>query len=194
MKTALRQVFPLIVSMLPLAAKASWQDGQAFSHSTEDKGMPLEVSEMKSQDGFSTQFWLIRDDHLATRWFQLDLHKLKAVTATRKYNPVLLALFFVNAGSREAFVGYQGRVQKIKMCNVTFDLKVIRPDGVVDNHPGLPVLQGEAPAPYLIKIAQAKVKITFDIEPIGVYKIKVVVHDHLRKVDIALERSLTVME
>ena len=185
-----------LLSALLLSPSGSWAslwDGNPFSTDNPKKLEP-QISELRTKNGFGAQFWLIQDDRSAIRWFQLNIRDLNPVSATRKDNPVAVALFFVNAGEQEAFVRQSRRVSKMKVNNVTYDLKVVRPDGVVDNHPGLPAWKGEAPSPYLLKIAQAKAVITFDIEPPGKYKILVTVHDHIRKVNLELERTLMVNE
>ena len=187
-------LIPFLALTFVLTARGSWLDNQAFSRPEEKTATSANFKEMKTKDGFTAQFWLIRDDALASRWFQVNVRKMNIISATRKQNPVLLALFFVNPAHREGFVQSGGRVTKMQISDVTFDLTVIRPDGVEDKHFGVPALHGETPPPYLLKIAQAKVQITFDVEPIGLYKMKVVVHDNVRKVDIPLERELRVSE
>ena len=185
----------LVVSLLllPCAGWASWFDNDPFSTAKPKASEPT-LTDFQSKDGLSAQFWFIHDDRSTHRWFQLDFRKIDPVSATRKDNPVVVALFFVNAGEQEAFVRAGQRVSKVKVNNLTYDLKVIRPDGVVDNHPNLPAWQGEAPSPYLVRIARAKAVITFDIEPAGKYRVLVTVHDRVRKTDIELERTLLVNE
>jgi len=192
MKSTKRSLVAIALA-LPLMASASWDSGDPFLHPGA-KDSPIEVQELSVTDGFGAQFWIIPDDTITGRWFQMDVHKIRAVSSTRKNRPVVIALYFVNARQNEGFVRQGSEVVKMQLINVTFDLHVIRPDGVEEKYRDLHAWQGVAPPPYLLHIAKAKATITFDVEPAGPYRIQVVVHDHFRKTNINLERRLIVYE
>ena len=183
----------LAFTLGPLVLRASFWDGDPFAH-PELKKSPIEITSMQMKDGFGAQFWLVPDSRFRLPWTEADVRKLNSVSATRRNIPLEVAVFFVNAGQEDAYYQMERHVTKQKVIDVTFDLKVIRPDGIVYNHPGLPGHSGIAPPPFLLKLVKAKATITFDTEPTGVYKIMVVVHDRFRKIDIRLERTLQVLD
>lgn len=194
MKSAIASLVLLAVT-LPSAAFASWDNGDPFVHpGSKENPDPVELRDLVVKNGFGAQFWIIPEDSITGRWFQMDARKLKAVGSTRRNAPVAIAVYFVNGLQKRGFVRLGPKVEEMSLVNVTFDLKVTRPDGVVENFPDLPAWQGAAPPPYLLQIAKAKAVITFDVEPTGPYKFQVTVHDHFRKVSIGLERRLNVYE
>jgi hypothetical protein len=174
-------------------ADASWLDGKAFEQPKEGAGS-IKAKEMVTNREFAAQFWLVSDDRAWLRWSEADIRQLNPVSVTHRNKPVNVALFFVNAGEIEGYLQRDDELVKTRLTNVTFDLRVNRPDGHVYRYADLPGWQKLAPAPYMMKLAQAKATISFDTEPLGVYTIEVVVHDKVRKVDIALRRTLEVIE
>jgi hypothetical protein len=163
----------------------------------------IENDELKIRNGFGAQFWVTDSEIFFLNWLRTDIRNLAPVTRTRRNIPLYIAVFVLNPGSH--------RIKGAKRCDVTYDYEVLRPDGgCLDAGKSYIAWASKPPPPAIIELALGNTpaeqtgdkrmmlpypRVIFGvIDPPGEYIVNVLVHDNVKKVDIALQRKLLLQE
>ena len=152
-----------------------------------------QIENLETQDGFSAQFWMTTEEQIFTTWSQTSaIRNLKPTLQVQRNTPVYLALFMANPGVRSV-VKKRG-AKPVFSSDITFDLYVINPSGIVSLASKQRVgWRGSPPSPGLVNLAKDRGVLNFEaIDPLGEYTVVLMVHDNIRKVDMKLTRKLKV--
>ena len=169
-------VLAACIALLPSLAPAQWaQNGQPAP----------ETPNSKSKDGFGAQLLVISHfPEFIKEWTTSPPEHAPDVPAVAKANrgePLAIVLFF---GGCKADTSGQ--------CNAVYDLTIVRPDGsTMHSFPDLELWKQKAP-PY-VQLGSAIPQVAFNrSDPAGTYRIKAVVRDENRHVELQLETTVDV--
>ncbi len=191
MKTHKRLLLALscLAGLLPLSAGAD-----LLSPDMNAKDAIGRVDSMETKNGLSAQFWLTADEQVFAAWARAGaIRDLKPTLQAKRNVPIFVALFLANPGIR-AIMGPDGR--ETRLCNVTFDLYVIDPNGTLTMaNKQRTAWKGEPPPPGLINLAKDKNVLNFEaIDSLGQYTVILIVHDLIRHIDMKLSRKVELMD
>lgn len=191
MKSFARKLSALaaVAGLLPIVASADLLSPDMGARDTIGQ-----VNSMVTQDGFSAQFWMTTDEQIFATWARAGaIRNLKPAVRITRNTPVYLALFMANPGVRSIMVG--GNKQRV-FCDVTYDLYLINPNGVLSlANKQRSGWKGEPPSPGLIYLAKERGMLNFEaIDPLGEYTAVVILHDNIRKIDMKLSRKLELVD
>ena len=155
----------------------------------------VEITSLKTQNGFSAQFWMTTDEQIFTSWAKTgEIPGLKPSLELKRNTPIYLALFMANPGVRKV-VNAKSKKGNLS-SDVTFDLYIVSPGGVLSLATRKRVgWKGAPPSPGLVFLAKDRGVLDFEaIDPLGEYTIVLVVHDNIRKTDMKLTRRLALVD
>jgi hypothetical protein len=178
-----KSLFAALAFTLVMASPLFAQSGGASL----SKALPgLEEADwLQTKNGFGAQMFLTDSEEMFVKWVKTDVKSLSALETTHRNHPVYLAVFFANPGETRT-----GR------ADVTYDMQILKPDGSKYGEQGnIPAWKGYAPAKHLVELANGKVTVNFEvIDPAGTYTVRIIVHDNVNKIDIPIQRKITLLD
>jgi hypothetical protein len=187
--TRTRLALALLCGWVPLTAPAD-----ILAPNMNVKDTIGRVDSMHTEGGLTAQFWLTSDEQIFSGWARTGaIRDLKPTVQVKRNTPLFLALFLVDPGVR-TILGAGGK--PTRNANVSFDLYVINPNGVLClANKARVAWKGEPPPPGLINLARDRGVISFEaIDPLGQYTVIVIVHDNIRHIDMKLSRRLELID
>ncbi|MDD5350895.1 MAG: hypothetical protein PHQ12_11855 [Chthoniobacteraceae bacterium] len=152
------------------------------------------VNSLETKDGISAQFWMTTDEEIFSTYSRSGaIRGLKPTVKVKRNTPIYLALFMANPGVRSVTLA---REQTVLSSDVTFDLYIINPAGVLSlANKQRAGWKGTPPTPGLVTLAKDRGVLNFEaIDPLGEYAVVVILHDNVRKSDMKLMRKLELVE
>lgn len=149
--------------------------------------VPHKVQSFPGRDGeFSALLFVTDDLNFRGRWAALpitDAPDVSTVSRLPRGREAELELVFTGMGLDSGL-----------NAEVTWDVTVLRPDGTAyAEFKDLPALRGRRPTRYMVTLAEAAVRISFDPpDPAGVYTVRATVRDRVgnRRVDLSAPLEL----
>lgn len=140
------------------------------------------------KNGFGAEFFMT-DEVPSQRWLPEEVRRTKHLLVAKRYKPVRTALFIVNPATRHIL---KPDGKDAVVADVTYDVSITKPDGSsYFNSKDVLGWTGEPPPSHLIQLVQSSATIAFEtIDPAGEYTVAIVVHDKIRKTDIALQHTI----
>jgi hypothetical protein len=141
---------------------------------------------VKSENGFGAQLWLISDDSIYESWDTIEVPKLETTNICLRNQPIFAVFLFVNPG-----------IDSNSQANVTADVTIISPDGeIYGEFQDMEVWQREyAFAENMIQLSVGNLGIMIDNEDqLGVYTVKAIIKDKIKNINLELKTEFTAQE
>ena len=139
---------------------------------------------MKSKNGFGAQLHLTQSAQFFDDWNKSGTPNLKTVEKVRRNVPLFSVILFVDPGTDSK-----------GSADVTYDIVIRKPDGgIYGAQKGFVCLKGKDVGPaHSLHLAKERMGIQIDSQdPSGTYTVEIVVHDHMKKVELPLKATFEV--
>jgi hypothetical protein len=174
---SVRKAFLVFLAFYGLAS------AQDFAWREKDGTAVPDDEHRKAKNGFGAMVLLTEDEGFFERWNTPDPPHLDRLTKATRGVPVHVVVIFAGPGRNE-----NGK------ANVTYDAKVLSPDGsTYCEFNNLEALKGAGAPDQFLQIPPQSVAIRIEPEdPAGTYHVVIAIHDNVRKVELKLTEKFEV--
>jgi hypothetical protein len=142
----------------------------------------LRADSTYNKDGLMIIFTLIGDKGFFDQWAKPESPKIVSVDSFQLGQHVIpIIIFSTNAKDQKG------------NANLTYDIRIIRPDGEIYGHFENLTVWKDKPAPHMHLVEQPIDVGLEKTDPLGVYKIESVVYDNNKKVKVHFHLAFTVI-
>jgi hypothetical protein len=139
---------------------------------------------LKSKNGVGAMLMLTEDDKYFSEWDQHTSSKMSPISKAHRGIPIYVAVILAGIGTDAAGV-----------ANVSYDVVISKPDySVYSQEKDLVGWRHEYQTkPAGLQLAEGYMAIIFkDSDPNGTYTLEATIHDHIKNVDLVLEKKFEV--
>jgi len=143
----------------------------------------LNAVESFNQNGLQLHFVLINDKEFIDKWEKPETPKISPIDTYKRGEDVIPIIIFSTDGK-----------DSVGNANLTYDIKIVKPDGTIYGEFKQLEVWKDAPAPIMHLIKQPIDIHLEENDPIGIYKVQTTIYENVKKVRVNFELAFQVVK